>query len=225
MNNKQFYTEIHERDRNHWGNTSRRNYEIDVWQNRNRNQICLQLLGDVCKDKRVLAVGSAGWMETELLNSLTYGELTRSDLIAEDGIEEVDAYNMPYSASSFDVIICRELIEHLEDPASLLREIHRVLVLDGHLLLTTPNIYNCLPDGKEHVRGYAPQQLLEILPNWGFKVLDKRGNVPNIFYSGLKLAFFEDRVLLDFQDIAHRVSQFKDSYYIGTQLFILAQKI
>jgi SAM-dependent methyltransferase len=41
---------------------------------------------------------------------------------------------------SFDVVVSVEGIEHLENPHSFLREVHRVLKDDGRLILTTPNI-------------------------------------------------------------------------------------
>ncbi len=41
----------------------------------------------------------------------------------------------------FDVIICQELIEHLENPRHLLRELKKILSDKGIIILTTPNIF------------------------------------------------------------------------------------
>ena len=41
---------------------------------------------------------------------------------------------------SFDVVTLFEVIEHLEDPVSTLREVHRLLKREGILYLTTPNV-------------------------------------------------------------------------------------
>ena len=47
----------------------------------------------------------------------------------------------PYPDESFDTVLCCELIEHLsQDPMHMMAEINRVLKLDGHLVLSTPNI-------------------------------------------------------------------------------------
>lgn len=43
------------------------------------------------------------------------------------------------AAASFDLVFAIEVIEHLENPRHVLREIHRVLVPGGHAILTTPN--------------------------------------------------------------------------------------
>ena len=47
---------------------------------------------------------------------------------------------IPFASNSFDLIICTEMIEHVADPDTLLKEIRRVLKPDGTLLLTTPNL-------------------------------------------------------------------------------------
>lgn len=53
----------------------------------------------------------------------------------------VEEANFPYESDSFDVVIFAEIIEHLlMDPCAVLREIRRVLKVDGHLILTTPNV-------------------------------------------------------------------------------------
>ena len=47
---------------------------------------------------------------------------------------------LPYSGSSFDVVILSEVAEHLPTIVSLIPEIGRVLVPGGHLILSTPNV-------------------------------------------------------------------------------------
>jgi 2-polyprenyl-3-methyl-5-hydroxy-6-metoxy-1,4-benzoquinol methylase len=47
---------------------------------------------------------------------------------------------LPWPDASFDVILCVEGIEHLEDAFAFLREMHRLLEPGGILIVTTPNI-------------------------------------------------------------------------------------
>ena len=52
----------------------------------------------------------------------------------------VDAnQQLPFAGSSFDLIWCSEVIEHLTNPEFTLSEFKRVLRPGGQLLLTTPN--------------------------------------------------------------------------------------
>lgn len=49
---------------------------------------------------------------------------------------------LPYETESFDYVMCVEVIEHLENPHHVIREIARVLRPEGKVVVTTPNIAN-----------------------------------------------------------------------------------
>jgi 2-polyprenyl-3-methyl-5-hydroxy-6-metoxy-1,4-benzoquinol methylase len=49
-------------------------------------------------------------------------------------------HQLPWPDASFDLILCVEGIEHVEDAFALLREMHRLLKPGGILIVTTPNI-------------------------------------------------------------------------------------
>jgi 2-polyprenyl-3-methyl-5-hydroxy-6-metoxy-1,4-benzoquinol methylase len=46
---------------------------------------------------------------------------------------------LPIPSDSFDVVVAAEVIEHLENPRAVCRELFRLLRPGGHLLLSTPN--------------------------------------------------------------------------------------
>jgi ubiquinone/menaquinone biosynthesis C-methylase UbiE len=50
--------------------------------------------------------------------------------------------SMPFESSSFDLIFCEYVVEHLEDPEGAFREMRRVLKPGGRILLLTPNLYS-----------------------------------------------------------------------------------
>jgi glycosyltransferase involved in cell wall biosynthesis/SAM-dependent methyltransferase len=102
----------------------------------------------------------------------------------------------PYADSSFDTVLCCELLEHLTaDPMHMMSEINRILKPGGALLLTTPNIasYRAIhailhgyhpaffpayilprkPDEEaeaRHNREYSPKEIHHLFWESGFEV-------------------------------------------------------
>jgi len=46
---------------------------------------------------------------------------------------------IPFEDDRFDLVVCDNVVEHLEDPGAVFREVGRVLKPGGHFLLKTPN--------------------------------------------------------------------------------------
>lgn len=49
-----------------------------------------------------------------------------------------DIYDLPFAAGTFRGVILSEVVEHLGEPGTALREVRRVLETGGHMLLTVP---------------------------------------------------------------------------------------
>jgi SAM-dependent methyltransferase len=52
---------------------------------------------------------------------------------------------LPFADETFDLIICKHVLEHLEEPESAFRELARVLRPHGQLLILTPNRFHYVP--------------------------------------------------------------------------------
>ena len=61
--------------------------------------------------------------------------------------------------NAYDVVVSFQVIEHIEDDALFLQEIHRVLKPGGKVLLTTPNRKLSLTRNPWHIREYVPAEL------------------------------------------------------------------
>ncbi len=59
-----------------------------------------------------------------------------SDLDSRLQFEVASVYELPYEADSFDLVICCEVLEHLERPLEAMREIARVA--KHHVIMSTP---------------------------------------------------------------------------------------
>jgi len=96
---------------------------------------------------------------------------------------------LPYDDASVDVVLAGEIIEHVVDTESFLREIHRVLRPGGATVLSTPNVLwwkhrvralaGRYPDALDyrtrygddfgHVRAFTPDLLHGLLEEVGFE--------------------------------------------------------
>ncbi len=81
---------------------------------------------------RGLLADGYDWLGAEI-DAADCAELTRLGLPHR----HVDGRSLPFADASFDAALCLEVLEHLEDPAAVLREIHRVA--PRQLLVSVPN--------------------------------------------------------------------------------------
>ncbi|EJR55595.1 hypothetical protein IIM_00687 [Bacillus cereus VD107] len=66
-----------------------------------------------------------------------------------------DAHNIPFPDETFDIVISRAVIHHLQDIPTFLSEASRILKKDGLLILQDRTIEDCIiPGSPEHIRGY-----------------------------------------------------------------------
>lgn len=109
----------------------------------------LRLEGGEC----VLEVGSGlGILTREAAARLPRGTITglenspdqlaaaRRDLPANVRFVEGDAHDLPFGEGEFDVVYCRYVLEHVVDPANVLREMRRVLRPGGRVFVQENDI-------------------------------------------------------------------------------------
>jgi len=103
-------------------------------------------LGDIIQGRRILEIGGgSGHLARVLSRSaaevVLYEPcqgLTR-DLVPEPNIRLVPATYPQGAVEKVDVVICRQVIEHIADPLSLLRDIRRSLPIGGFAYLEVPD--------------------------------------------------------------------------------------
>src|SRR5688572_6593412 len=63
----------------------------------------------------------------------------RMDIEARGPLEMLgDGHALPVRNGSADIVLMLEVLEHVRDPAAVLREVHRVLKPGGRLVFTVP---------------------------------------------------------------------------------------
>ncbi len=88
-------------------------------------------------EKRVLDIGSGG----SSYDSFFPNRVTVDIDPARHPEIVGDAHNLPFENNEFEVVLCTEVLEHLEDPRKALEEMRRVLRPGGTLLLTTRFVF------------------------------------------------------------------------------------
>jgi SAM-dependent methyltransferase len=152
-----------------------------------RRRILLQVLDRyIGKDqdgrRRILDVGCG--TGTMLSYLASYGKAEGVDIddeavgyCHERGLLDVslgEAAKLPFHDSTFELVTALDVIEHLDDDASALREMKRVLLPGGHLLVTVPAHRFMWGDQDEvnmHKRRYVAAEIRDRLTATGFDVL------------------------------------------------------
>ena len=58
----------------------------------------------------------------------------------------ISAESLPFEDGSFDLVLCTQVLEHVQDPAAVLAEIHRLLRPGGAALISTHGVFLYHPD-------------------------------------------------------------------------------
>ena len=87
-------------------------------------------------------------------------------VVALDFIEG-DVLSLPFTDSSFDVVVSFETVEHIKEYQKFIRECRRVLTPNGILICSTPNSKISSPDGvvknPYHVIEFDPVRFTDLL--------------------------------------------------------------
>lgn len=78
-------------------------------------------------------------------------------------IDQADLRSLPYADGEFNLAMCFEVIEHVEDRDAVLDELARVLSSDGILCISTPNRRVYPPGNPHHLHEYEPREFAEVL--------------------------------------------------------------
>ena len=102
------------------------------------------------KDISLLDVGAGTGSFLLRLKNAGYKNLSGVDIVMPnvkiEGVSffefDLDTGLMPFADSSIMLITCIEVIEHIESQGHFLKELARILSIDGSLIITTPNVHS-----------------------------------------------------------------------------------
>jgi SAM-dependent methyltransferase len=147
---------------------------------------------------KVLECGAGDGSVLMHLDKLAFGRDHYALEISESGISEMkkrmlprvksitkfDGYDVPFSDDSFDLVILSHVLEHVEHPRILLRELNRVA---PYLVIEIPLDYTIDVDARVehllsygHVNVWTPAMLRFLLRSEGFRVVRELHSPPDI---------------------------------------------
>jgi SAM-dependent methyltransferase len=166
-----------------------RNYELQThqtedrhWWYRGRRRVLDTVIAgmQLPAETRILDAGcGSGRNMPELAR---YGEVTGIELsdisvalARERHIGEVlhgSILDTPFIADSFDLVVCLDVVEHLQDDVGALRELRRVVTPNGSLLVTVPayeRLWSTHDEINHHYRRYNRNTLLQAAQEAGWR--------------------------------------------------------
>ncbi|MDH3671879.1 MAG: class I SAM-dependent methyltransferase [Gammaproteobacteria bacterium] len=150
-----------------------------------------EIAGEIARNKRALDFGCNIGYGSAILNktsqSVTAVDVSPQAIAAAkarygaSGIQfrVIDGHGLALEGERFDVISSFQVIEHIVDVGSYMRQLRRLLTADGLVVLTTPNavlrVYPGMrPWNRFHVREYTAAEL-ETLMKQSFKYVEIYG--------------------------------------------------
>lgn len=135
----------------------------------------------LCEPFRTPGVDVAGvdlkW--DDLCKTRGYLSLMAGETSGRWVVAQADVTKLPFSDGSFDMVVCSEVLEHIEDNRAAVRELVRVLKPGGDLVVTVPRFwpericwaisraYHDEPGG--HIRIYRKTELMALLEAAGVR--------------------------------------------------------
>ena len=120
---------------------------IFAYNRKRRDKWMIKQANNIPNDSKVLDVGAGGCPHRKLFSHCEYFtqdfvQLSNVQIQNQEGYGKIDfvsdILNIPVPDKSYDVILCTEVIEHIPDPISAIKEISRILKPGGTLLITAP---------------------------------------------------------------------------------------
>lgn len=154
------------------------------WFFRGRRVIFKAFISQVIGKKPDLKILDAGCCSGLMMESLSeFGKVYGLDISEQaigycrtKGLREVcraGILEMPFMDETFDLITAFDVIEHVEDDVSALREARRIIKKGGYLILSVPAykfMWNSDDDLVQHKRRYTGASLTKKLVSVGFTV-------------------------------------------------------
>lgn len=182
----------------HWKDYFGRLLEIDCFL-RGRYDMVIGLLekNGLSKSSNILEIGSGDGALSGLIYK-TFGCTITGVEPSADGVsfakemfatfgyratfEAAEGYSFKFPDNHFDFVVLADVIEHLQQPDLMLKEIKRVLKPGGKAIITTPVRTSEYPEDPLHVQEFYPDQLIDLCREYFGNPVEKIYSHPLVWY-------------------------------------------
>jgi SAM-dependent methyltransferase len=182
-----------------------------------RDRWLVKHANNLVKGTKVLDIGAGGCPHREKFDHCDYftqdfAQLSDSQIQSQEGYGEIDfvsdILDIPVPDSSYDVILCTEVIEHIPEPTLAIREFSRILKPGGTLLITAPLQSGLHQEPYHYYGGYTKYWYQKFLTENNFAELNIEPNgslYTTYFASGSAIfkSFLEE--LVDNKSLLHKL--------------------
>lgn len=148
-----------------------------------------------------------------------------------------DVMNYDFRNSEYDVVICSEVIEHINDESKLIKIVHELLKTEGLLFLSSVSsnapLYkwgylNAFDAKVGHLRRYTVDELKRVVGEGGFQILEvvkNEGLLRNLLFTNNKIGFLVRYIKWPLSILVNIIDSLLLKIFGESDIFIVARKI
>lgn len=179
-----------------------------------------------------LGAGRAKYREIIKQNAAEY---IAFDMAPGPNIDVVgNALDLPFDAETFDTVVSTQVLEHVEKPWIMVKEIQRVLKKGGVCILTAPFLVPYHPDPHDYFR-YTPEGMKSLFENENFEIIecDSSGQLFSVLSEFVRFLWFNPyqkrkkgswKTTRFMAKAAKFLNKFTKNKIFYTNVYIIAQK-
>jgi len=198
-----------------------------------RDKWMMKHANNIPNGSKVLDVGAGGCPYKRLFSHCEYFshdfvQLSPSQIQDQKGYGKMDfvsdILNIPVPDKSYDVILCTEVIEHVPNPISVIKEFSRILKPGGTLLITAPLQSGLHQEPYHFYGGFTKYWYLKFLAENNFSDIniETNGSLHTTYFAlGLTIIKSFLEVIVDNKNLLRKLIAFVSLIIFAPMLLII----
>ncbi len=158
------------------------------------------------------------------------------DVVPGPNIDVVgDALNTPFGSATFDTVISTQVLEHIEKPWLMVKEIRRILKKNGICVLTAPFLEPYHADPHDYFR-YTIEGIRSLFENEGFETIEcsSYGQLFSVLAGFIRISWFSHyqkrklgswKITHFLEKAAQFLNRFTKNKIIYSDVYMIAKKV